>query len=296
MQNVNNFLVTCHGWSGSSWLATALNKHKDILCTHSAANVLPDSGKGYSKEEEKISSEARSLKLNTQQMQLSDYFKHQEALGNAKLYGSVHTYRLRDIPKLVKNNTSNNLRFNVVNLVRHPVNLVASGQGQFTQMIEFDIFARVEVLNFFTKSSNFYLYLREKYNLDLCNWDTVCFLAAAQHMFILSQEQALVKGVVNFKMEDLTTTPDLLKRLIKLISSDQITVNEEYLDDVYNLGKINIHKKGKKIYTCQEQFELWSDWQKEAFVYFFKESKIENSYKKIGYDFSFLSAEEKNLS
>lgn len=61
-----------------------------------------------------------------------------ESNGDADFYGSVHFYRLRDLPAQYEKFENSERNFNVINLIRNPIDLVWSGYGQFKELFKTD--------------------------------------------------------------------------------------------------------------------------------------------------------------
>ena len=111
------FLVASAGFSGSKWFAAALDRHPDILCTHSAGDFqIWD--RRYSAEEFDRCTEEEWI--HRAKKPLDDYLAQLAARGDAKVYGNVHRYRVCDIAELMRGQAPTT-RFVIANLVRHPV-------------------------------------------------------------------------------------------------------------------------------------------------------------------------------
>jgi hypothetical protein len=275
------FLVTSHGWSGSTWLATVLNRHPDIICTHSVGSIDPEAT-----NRNQVDLARQGLTTGRTDMTLEEHFASIESTGEARAYGSVHRYRLRDLPGLSQEG-SFDFPFQLANLIRHPVNLVASGHGEFTTLAEVDPYTRFEILQFFMHEHEYYEFLKEKYSLDLTHWGTMAFLAATLHMFVLVHDAACVDGVMHLPMERLTRDPDFLRQVVAGLTSGAVVLDDEFLDGAVDLGPVNSHRSGPSL-DAADQFEAWEEWQREAFSHFMVKSEIDVLYAGYGYDFSFV--------
>ena len=87
-------------------------------------------------------------------------------------------------------------------------------------------------------------------------------------------------------MEKLVSEPEYYKTTFEFLT--QLEPTQEYLDEVFKEGSINKHVSNKAK-SPEEQYNLWNDWQREAFITFFNLSGIGDKYAKEGYDFSFLT-------
>src|ERR1041385_1726680 len=93
------FIVTSHGWSASNWVAHSLNLHPDIICTHSARNALAGEKDLQSNENLKIHlSQLHKGYASRQERDIRISYDEIESNGKALYYGSVHLYRMRDVP------------------------------------------------------------------------------------------------------------------------------------------------------------------------------------------------------
>lgn len=290
MIEANKFIVTSHGWSASNWLATALDLHKEITCAHSAGLVLPGAG-GYDPRAEDAISKKNVLH-GRHNYSLKDHFEKVFELRPSKVIGSVHRYRMRDLPNLLKEqHHSEAISFKLMNLVRHPVSLVSSGASQFTEMAARNPFIRIEIMNFFSKQRHFYANLADQFDLDLCDWPILSFLAAAQHQIILRHDQECMGSVTNILMERITTQPDYFLKIANQLVSHSIEIDEAYVDEVFSLGRVNRHQLAtdeKVSSQAEDRFSSWADWQRVAFTHFLKVSKLQPAYEQLGYDFSFV--------
>src|ERR1041384_1183508 len=131
------FIVTSHGWSASNWVAHSLDLHPEIICSHSARNAsagAPDLHDNLKFDLGRM----HAGYVNRQGRPIDESYNEIEQMGDGKYYGSVHLYRLRDLPVLHEKFGPSSRNFSVMNLVRHPVNLVWSGYGQFKDLFRYD--------------------------------------------------------------------------------------------------------------------------------------------------------------
>ncbi len=295
-----NFIFTSHGWSASNWLAYALNQHPRIVCSHSARNLLAD---------KKDMNDNDNLKTNLSQLHRG-YVSRQErpfqsayneiySMGTADLYGSVHVYRLRDLPVVHQKYGALDKPFTVMNLVRHPVSLVWSGYGQFKDLFRYDLnelhWTSGKVLR---EGSDLVYKLIDKYDLNVGDLENLAFIGAAAVLGSLRLDLSALREVtelkgINFKghvkMEEVTKHPEKLKEIIASLSGNTLQADESYLDTVYEAGVINEHKKDKNKFDASARYLQFSDWQKETFNYFFEKFDLQSAYESIGYTFHFLN-------
>ncbi len=294
-----NFIFTSHGWSASNWLAYALNLHEDILCTHSARNILANKTDMNSNDSlKKNLKDLHEGYVSRQNRSLDETFVEIEKLGQARLYGSVHVFRLRDIPVIVEKYGSPDRTFQVQNLVRHPVSLVWSGYGQFKDLFRYDLnelyWTTGKVLR---EAKDFIYHLSHKYDLYPGDLENLSFIGACAVLGSLKLDldgldnmrgtpNVFFKGHV--KMEDITKKPHVLAESIKILSGEGILATPEYLEKVYTTGVVNQHKNDANKTNAEARYIKFSGWQKETFSYFFNKYNLQGAYEDMGYDFSFL--------
>lgn len=293
-----NFIITSHGWSASNWLAYVLNKNEFIIASHSAANLL----------DEKLSNNIKNkLKdfhdgyKNRQNRPIDESYDFIEDLGLADYYGSVHLYRLRDLPVQYEKFGNTKRKFNVINLIRNPIDLVWSGYGQFKDLFKTDINELYWTTGKVLEDKKFIYYLNDKYDLLVGEYENLAFIGAARVLGSLKLDLDAIKQIKNIpfinylgeiKMEEVTTKPEVLKDLILKLTNHEIEVSKEYLNEIYKIGQINKHKQDSKNLTPKERFESLKDWQKETLIYYLKKYDIIEEYQKYGYYFDYLGIEK----
>ena len=214
--------------------------------------------------------------------------------------GTVHTYRLRDLPIQAKMFPETGLKFRTINLIRHPIDLVISGFGQFKELFKIDIneysWTLQKIVN---QGLDIVENICDRYNILPGDYDSICFFGAsvvlgslrldldAQKIIELDKEgQWDYLGIV--RMEDVTSNPDILADLIKRITGARNAVSDAYLEKVYKLNKINVHNKqaGEGL---ENRWMKLEEWQKETLSMFIKQFELKQEYESFGYDFSFMN-------
>ncbi|WP_417371366.1 hypothetical protein [Gelidibacter japonicus] len=295
---MNHFIVTCHGWSASNWTAHSLNLNANILCTHSARNILADDKelqsnknlKEYINQLQKGYSQRQGRSLDT-------IYAEIEALGNAQNYGSVHVLRMRDLPVISEKYGDSARSFKVVNIVRNPVDLVWSGYGQFKDLFRYDInelhWTTGKVIR---QALEFVNYIGKKYNIYIGDFENLAFIGACAILESLKLDLMAypkVDAIKNinfsgtFQMEDITSNKLKYKEFLNSLGLSSSS-NEDYLDDVFKTGVVNKHKHDSKRLSAFERFNEFLPWQKEVFLHFFNFHDLKKSYESFGYNFDYL--------
>ena len=298
----NNFIITSHGWSASNWLAYSLNLHKHVICSHSALNALPIEKEMH--EESRLKKNIRKFHKGYKtrvESSLSENYEKINSHGEAKIYGSVHLYRMRDLPKQFENYKGELGAFTVMNLVRNPIDLVWSGFGQFQQLFRFDLNELHWTVGRLLKTDKDYVFdIGEKYNIEIGSYENLSFFCACRVLESLETDLEILKDEnfsqnknINFKgfitKEDMTSDRDYYADILGRLGFVNDEIGSSYVDKVFKSGKINKHKMDKLDKIPQERYEGFLPWQKEVFNYFFNKYKlIKPYYTELNYDFSFL--------
>jgi len=285
------FIVTSHGWSASHWFAVALDTHPEVFCFHSALH-LHARGDDTSEEHLKNITKDHSQAVNSRE-DLSIDVAFDQIMDRAKdpkirIFGNVHTYRLRDLPAL-KEKFPAPREHRVMNLIRHPVSLINSGFGQLRTFAEWDIFTLVESvaslqINLFELDRTV-----KKHKLNLTEPNVYMFMGACQHLYHLARDQHIGPESPTIIMERLTTDTEYYAEIIRGLTAGEIECSKEYLNEVFALGAKNKHAQNKKsTNTPAQQFAAWDSWQRDVFLIAFRDSGLKDLYARHGYDFSFI--------
>ena len=290
------FIVTSHGWSASNWVAHSLDLHEAIVCSHSARNAWASDADLHTNLKVDLSQMHKGY-VNRQGRPIDESYDEIEGFAPAHYYGSVHLYRLRDLPVLHEQYGEFKRHFNVMNLVRHPVALVWSGYGQFKDLFRYDINELHWTLGKILKESREFVFqIGEKYKLNLGDFEVLAFIGAACVQGSLRIDLDALKKVkqisrLNFngylQMEQVTSDPTAYSAFLKSLLPG-ISIDEKYLTRVFATGEINKHRYDKKSMTVAERYSTFTDWQKEVFLFYFRKYNLQGEYEEMGYDFSFL--------
>lgn len=277
------FVVTSFGFSGSKWLGATLDRHPKILCTHSALDFRIWDRHYDGDELEACAEEEWKHRLN---QPLDDYFDNLAGMGSADVYGNVHRYRLTDLARIYQKWPPKR-RFQIANLVRHPVTWVESGAHHIRHLAETSLFNRYEALHSAMNELDYYRDLKRKHGIDLLDWDILCFLAVCQFMSVLIADLNAVSGVRYVQMERVTTDRKLFSEIFRGLTAGRIEASEDYLDEVFEMESVNRHRPGsaRRRLTPEEQFAAWAPWQQEAYLHFQDAYGVRRAYEQLGYVF-----------
>jgi hypothetical protein len=293
----NVFLVTSHGWSGSSWFANILNSHDDIFCSHLMHDRLPGKDDGEEKlEKNNLFDTVRQDSINRLTTPMNDALAKLGSQSNTAYKGNVGLYRARDLTVLIKKHGPLKHKITLVNLVRDPVSVVLSGYGQFQKRFKFDLHElHWNLGKLLNNHYEFITSIRNKYNLDLGKIQNLSFLSAAQTMASLRLDIDAVpylKAMPNVEflgvcqLEKLTADKEYFSELIEQLVPG-LTVSEDFLNKSLGTGPINRHYKKGPV-SALERFESLLAWQKETINYFWKLNDLQDYYCSLGYKFEYL--------
>jgi len=295
-----NFIVTCHGWSASNWVAYALNRHPAIACGHSSAAILAeDSGIFDAAGLKRNLGALRRGYLQRQDRPMSEVHDDLAARKPAPHIGTVHTYRLRDLPGQAASFGTAPGPLRTVNLIRHPLDLVVSGYGQFQDLFRIDLKEfRWTLGKIVDQGLDIVEPLCDRYGIAPGDYDTVCFFGACVVLGSLRLDldaQAAIEadsdspwGYQGFvRTEDVTTRPTAFADLVGRITGTPDLATPDYLDAVFRQGRINVHNRRAARTTAQRWHDL-QDWQRAGFRAFLTRFDLRPAYQRFGYDFDFL--------
>lgn len=287
VDNTDCFIVACHGWSGSHWFSHVLNLHPDVICTHSASNLNSNDVSMHTLEDLKRRTIERYLNIRKKrQKSIDQYYNEITGLGEAKSYGSVHLFQIKDIKPLIEIHGETEREYKIINQVRHPLSFVWSGYGQLADLFEFDVWVIKGTLDLiFTTHEDYFLSLHDKYGLNLATFDVMAFVGACANLLNLGSDVRHCSEYEFVPMEKLTSDRVYFSEIFEKITS--IKPNDKYLEEVFDLGGINNHKRAKKL-SPEDRYATFEDWQKDVFKEFLKLSGMRPKYESIGYSFDFI--------
>lgn len=296
------FLVTCHGWSASNWLAHALHQHPGIACTHSARNVIADDPHEYSGDRLRQKIREFHRRYGTRQsLPLDTLYDEIHRLGDgASLYGSVHLLRLRDLPTQVARHGAPLRQITTAQLVRHPIDLVWSGRGQLDQLFRFDLNELYWTLHkIMASAKEFVLDLAHEHDILIGEPQNLAWVGACAVLGSLRLDldaQAAVEAmpwvdwVGEVKMEEVTRDRQVLAGLVDRLSGGRLAAPAHWLDQVFAVGEVNRHRIAGARLSPADRYASLAPWQREVLHHYLDLYEIVPAYTAKGYDFSFLGA------
>jgi hypothetical protein len=312
---MNRFIVASHGWSASNYVAHVLNLHPQIACAHSSAAILAEDKSVFDGDNlRRRIPELRKGYLDRQQITLKDRYQLLERQvvdhnpswkndANRAWVGTVHTYRMRDLSvQLEKFGFANEDKYRLVNLVRHPLDLVVSGYGQFLDLFKIDINEYAWSLNKIVAVRNGIEFVEralEGSGLRPGDYEVICFASACAVLGSLRLDIEAEQKIASFnetpfdylgpiKMENIVSSPNEVGKLVTLLTAGEAVVSAQYLNNVASVKKVNRHNHASPDGTLA-RWEILPYWQKKLFVNFFTYFDLRTPYEEIGYNFDFLA-------
>ncbi len=273
------FLVTTYGRTASYWLASSLNKHPDIICSHGP--LVDSCSLSLMPPKEQIL-RAHCQRDDFTRKTIDQLFDELEKNGQAKAYGNVHGYGL--VSLIGKSNLEKTRHKIVVsNLTRHPITRIESHKNEWLYEITFSPVIR-RILREFDPTKVNMIQSRFKH-IDFTvpeNWVFVVALLS----IITSDLQELQIDFNHITMERLTSDPELLLHFINKITQGAVSITSSFIEDMINSDRYNGRSNSKRF--SMSVFDSWEEWKRTAFKLVLDEYKVKELYSSFGYDLSFV--------
>ncbi len=292
------FFIGSRGFCGTRWLASALNLHPQIYATHSLGphNKLREE---YT-DREILENSAESVRNHRKDpvVVLAQRAAAHQGTDLPQFLGNVHGYPLEQLVRHIRTYGGRLGRSRVANLVRHPVDWVASGTANWRHQSSFSIFARKAMIESLNRSGTLshphdlydhVLDLSRRHDFDLMDWNNLAFVYCCETLRFISLDLELARRikVPVFRMEAITQNPIELTVLIGYITGARIIPGEEFHRVVEQLGVRNSHRRERR--TLEQTWDGWAEWQRELFRHCLALSKLGGSCAELRYDLSFVA-------
>ncbi|SDE45165.1 hypothetical protein PUH89_07735 [Rhodobacter capsulatus] len=301
------FIVTSHGWSASHWLAHNLNRHPQIACLHSSAALPADQTEPYDVSDLLARQDFARIFAMIAQFRAgygargttrpADLYRPLEAQSDARLIGSVHTFRLRDLPEigpaLVPDLAPPDRRLRIVNLIRHPVNLVNSGAGQFELTFRLDLNELQWITRRIVETGlDSFERIAARHRIYPGDPEVLAFFGACATLKGLAadfaaRDRLLDRGLTSYagsiRQEDVTRDPAVFRDLLVRLGEGAIDCPEAYLDQVFADPGRNVHNARPRPTDPAALFADWAPWQQEAFAFCLDAFGLRPLYQAEGY-------------
>lgn len=275
------FLITCPGNCATTWLSRVLSNHPQIYCSHALS---------HHKDSQNLIQRVRDLHHYQQMPFYSAVTDLAKEHVDKKYIGNAHGYKIATlIANVMKFPHAGNIR--IVNMMRHPITWIASTHGNYIKQSKFSTFSLGDILAKFNSDYVFFQEQASKHQCDPMDWNFILFCAACVRLNEIKNdfvtiEKHNMQNIQHYKMEETTTDAEVLKRLIKSITSDEILIGDAYIEQVYAEGKVNKHRS--KTLSIEEQYNDWYEWQRDIFNLYMNKLSLHEHYRKLSYDISIL--------
>jgi len=261
-QSPRFFVVTTPGLSATRWLAYVLAEHPDVYVAH-GKHALDAVIRGQFTQEQQ-SGDRDSLMRGNEMQALYDrhsleevFARYQQTRPEARVYGCVHSYTLDGLILAARNpQTLSNLR--ILNLVRHPVNYIASHYALVRSAEKHPRLYQLYVERVFPQALRAYPELFLMPCPDIRAF--LAFAASCQGVANLLRD-LVFPGVRSVKMEELTTRIELLQSVCQELTG--LTYSPESLKTFINRGAVNQHRPRGASNDPRTIFEGWESWQQD---------------------------------
>jgi hypothetical protein len=294
------FLVTSAGCAATRWLGASLNQHPEILCSSGAAEIADalDYGKVYDAEfaEEIARFNIDHFAAESPQVKhLSNLFDELRGFSDKKFVGNVHLFTIESLHSYLVD-TGLELQIPLANVVRHPIPRLDTHCRLWTKNYGFGPNnKKLMELCFMGFESRFHQ-LVSKFECDLPGYKTqlekkiFCYsLFDTLNAFVGDFKMGGTGSIPHFRMEDLKERSGTLEKLIRHLTNGEVKIDNAYLDRVYSPGNLNAERfSNAPLRSPAQIWHDWQDWQRFMFQEAVSISGLDQSYRSLGYDFSFL--------
>ena len=302
------FVVTSHGWSASHWLAFNLSRHPLIACVHSSAALPADRDEPYDVSDLLARKDFTRIFAMIAQFRAGygargvirpgDLYRPMESQCDARLLGSVHTFRLRDLPAMGANLDPQDRDLRIVNLIRHPVNLVNSGAGQFELTFRLDLNELQWITRRIVETGlEVFERIAARHSLYPGDPEVLSFFGACVTLKGLAADfvardtlvgQGLATYAGSIRQEDVTRDPAVFGDLVHRLGAGAVDCPQAYLREVFADPRRNIHNPRVRPTDAAALFADWAPWQQEAFAFCLDFFGLRSFYQAEGYNLAMV--------
>ncbi|VVC76482.1 hypothetical protein AQUSIP_17950 [Aquicella siphonis] len=290
-QKKRYFIIASHGQTATLWLASALNQHQKIFCTHGYSYPVESAdGRDHTPEQEQRRIQATNDRF--WDLSVHAYLKELEEAASKPVIGNVHAFtigRLLDLLPACPKETRRHLT--LMNMVRHPVSRTVSTYKCWTNEHDETVIAPFVEKDFNTRCNHIIDYLTSRHAIDFNNNRNKNFVACLLVMEDITRDARLAekKKIHNIKYEDITSDMDYLGKITRQLLGWRHKLSASELEQMFSQNRINRHNK-QQAATPDQYFENWNDWQRDGFKFIAQRNDMKNVYSRQGYDFSFLNS------
>ena len=238
------FYISSRGSSATAWIAKVLSMHPDIVCFHGTRSVPPtDSG----------------INDMTPDAFMEALITCSKSCQKQKIFGAIHGYYGVLAKKAVESRGGT-----FSHIIRHPVKRIHS---QFSDYYKRIILKEPSNGGMSGITDHYYHDITRKGYDQVANRikNESINVSAIEQIFLNFSETVISNDLIcikeagkeaNFKMEDITTSPEKFNEAFRFIVDNKIEATSSYLDDVFATKAINKHVKKMAV---NDIYESWPD-------------------------------------
>ena len=272
----NCFLVTSGGRTATYWLASKLNLHPDIICSH--GRYIPPVVEYHDMIPAGQDLRAWAVPNN---LKPAEYFAEIRKVNVAKFYGNVHGWMVSDLLH-AGHDCDDSIHYPVVNLVRHPIARTHSFWRRWTMECSYNVIMRDQIVHAFWRGDlqrKMAAEVKGCFGVDCSEMKDLLFIHAVAQMVLDAKEATL--EFKQIRMEDITKKVDSFVDLFRILTCDEIQPSQNYIKEVFSTSSIN--RSEKVPMSTQERYDGWSEWQRHIFSSCARNHNFKGVYGRLGY-------------
>lgn len=293
MDDYRYFLILSSGYCGSLWLGAALDKHPEISCSANrliGLSLPHDSGFDFSAQDPAI---VDAMIRDQSIKSIDDLFERVRLRKRARLAGDVHGYRVATYGNAVA--SAPHREAVVAHLIRHPVILVERITREYIYRFQSFPRWRRELTTLFPTVCE-----ALAGGLSGIAWDIgedmrgFGFLFAIRDVVTIFREIAQSPDLTLWAFEHLQADPEVLSRLVSLLSGGAVVASPEFLAAVYNEESLKNSGRYRRTDVTGAVdpagiFSAWLPQEREAFRRLAAPFDLARLYQRVGYRFDFAA-------
>jgi len=282
-----HFVITSNRRSSTSWLASTLNRHPAVVCSH--GHGLPPVVEYPAQAPDEQALRAPAAHDAFLRRTLDEVFEELEAAADGLVYGLVGAYSAHELYGQRHLNHPQ-CRCVALNLIRHPETRIDSLKrrllhemrhhpaGQPALIGEFDLCPTPDLLTALGKSCHVDLTLDDSraFTLATC-------LVLAHDLWDFSTP------IPHIPIEQLASDPEYFAAFFGRICQGLAEADEAYLSQIFAADSVNAEAEER---SPVGQVAAWEEWQRVFFSGALQRLGLEPRYRALGYNLHFLVGRE----
>jgi hypothetical protein len=266
---------------GTYWIASELNKHPEIFCTHSYYHPITEASDEtlplFLTEKHR-----NLLKTRFSHLKLNDFLLEHRLATNKPFIGNSHAYTIDDALIQIKEQKLKNIK--LVHLVRHPITRINSAISCFKK--EWFEYGFIDHMSFTVK--NYHTWGRPILKKNFMEMLEIVDNRLDYQFFITAVLQEVSSAhqtntannhsIPIIRYEELTSSVSTMTDLMNHIYINDSVANKRWIEESVAFNtKINAHSI-KTPTNAIRQFAEWEDWQQAFYLQIINQHADFNSY------------------